>query len=49
MKKNRIKDSMLQKFRDKDIQGLKELGSQYPKYALKTDCYIQRILRKVKK
>jgi len=46
MKKNRIKDSMLQKYREKDIKTLILIRDLCPVYAQKASCYIDRIKRK---
>ena len=42
---NRASDTMKQLYKAKDIKGLIELKSNYPKYSLKAECYILRLQR----
>lgn len=43
MKQNRIKDTMKQLYKSKNIYGLKQLKKDYPKFTQKVDCYILRL------
>ena len=45
---NRASDTMKQLYKAKDIKGLIEFKSNYPKYSLKAECYILRLQRGAK-
>ena len=49
MKFNRMQDEMLTAFKNKDIKKLEYLRDNFQEYALKSQCYIDRLIRRSNK
>lgn len=45
-KLNRIHDELLTMYKNKDLKALQNIKNNYPTYATKAQCYIDRIERK---
>lgn len=45
-KLNRMHDALLNLYKNKDIDGLINAAKNYPTYAQKAQCYVDRIKRK---